>query len=130
MTAELVDSVSVAIRAAVEASVPLNAADPGWRTQFEDTLERFLTSGVASRQTYGAYAAVTPDRFKRLETLRAAAERFPQDGELALARGLASFDVGNKREAIESLSRAKTLLPESRHAFIDEMLQRASELRE
>jgi len=56
-----------------------------------------------------------------------AAALLPSDGEIAFGLGLAYLDLRKDDDAIRTLTRAKELLPASRHAFIDQLLNQASE---
>jgi tetratricopeptide (TPR) repeat protein len=122
---QLVAAVSVGMRSAAEFGGALGAVEPNWRSKFETTLEGFLIGGIATRETFGAYAVITPSREKRLQTMKAAVEKFPEDGELALGLGLAYLDVGDREEAIMNLSRARDLLPPASRPHIDNLIRGA-----
>lgn len=126
----LLESASRGMFIAAQHGRLLSRADPGWRQRFENALDELVAMGAASGQAYTALAFITQSKEKRLRTMREAAERFPSDGELTFGLGLAEFDAGNQRAAIEALTRARDLLPESRRDFVDQMLRQASALQE
>ncbi len=108
----------------------LELEDPQWRQRFESTLEALMDTGMAPQSVYTTLAFITQSTEKRVRTMRAAAGRFPLDCEIAFGLGLAELDAGNRSEAIQALSQARDLLPESRHEFIEQMLNRAYALNE
>jgi hypothetical protein len=126
--AVFLDSASRGIMAAARGGRWLEVADPQWRQRFESALDALIDTGVAPVSAYTTRAFITRSPEQRVQTMRAAAARFPLDGEVAFGLGLAELDAGNRSEAIQALSQARELLPESRHEFIDQMLNRAYSL--
>jgi tetratricopeptide (TPR) repeat protein len=123
---QLVGGVSAAIAATAQYEGLLRNADPNWRSNFEETLQDFIVRGISTVETFSAYAAVTPSRTKRLETMKRAAEKFPEDGEVWLGLGLANLDLENYEEAVRNLNRARDLLPAARRPQIDRFIQQAT----
>jgi tetratricopeptide (TPR) repeat protein len=125
---KLADGASTAISSSVEIEGMLNEADPNWRKRFKEMTRGFITAGAISQKTLSAYGAVVSDPKERVDDMKAAAARFPDNGELAAALGLAHLDYGNRDDAIRSLSRAKQLLPPDRQQSIDQVLNEATAL--
>ncbi len=126
--ATFLDSASRGMVVAARGGRWLEAEDPQWRQRFESALDALIDTGVASVSAYTTRAFIAQSTEQRVRTMRAAAARFPLDGKVAFGLGLAEFDAGNSSEAIQALSQARDLLPESRHEFIDQMLNRAYSL--
>jgi hypothetical protein len=127
-TAKLVEAASLGMRSAGEVGELLKKVDPNWQQSFTDSLEKFITAGQATPTTFHTYGAYVRDPHKRLEVFEAGAAKFPNDGPLAVAAGLAEMDLGRRDDAVRNLTRAKGLVTDAQRPAVDQLLQKANQL--
>jgi tetratricopeptide (TPR) repeat protein len=118
-------SATAAMWTAAQSGWRLDSIDATWRTRFEMAIDGFLRSQSTTPDMYAAYAAITPDRERRARAMEAAVARFPSNGDMLMRLGLAYLDQGRDQEAVAALTRAKELLPPTKHVMIDQALRSA-----
>jgi tetratricopeptide (TPR) repeat protein len=98
-------------------------------SMYDHVFESFIATGIESPIVYLALSRRLADRERALALAERAVALDPDDGDLWLRLGIMQLELEREDDAIESLTQARTKLPDSRDVVIDLHMERAEAMR-